>query len=380
MILYACIIICCFADKAKSQSTGIHFKNYSWQTLLQNASSQNKMIFIDCYTTWCGPCKYLAQNIFPMQRMGKYFNENFISVSYDMEKQPGIELKKKFGVTAYPTLLILNPRGYKVDEMLGNPSVDTLLAADSLIKWAAKSAQLKMPTPAEDFDHGIRNAVVLKRYITSLILNNQLSKAQEVLHIAITKDGLSSLLEERYWNLASILPPNSSETIYITKNKQLFYQNYGKEHVDAKLGSIFTAYNQLDKLYLPVPIRKIDTLAYNAYLQNIKERYRDNFTAVKSITDFYLACKNHNQKQAKTIADSLLGKATNWQYYRIAKMANELIYNLPERAQYGKWALHAANNITDARIKSACLTISSALARPYQDNAAHSHFELPDFD
>ena len=38
-------------------SQGIQFEIGSWKEVLQKAKQENKLIFVDLYTTWCGPCK-----------------------------------------------------------------------------------------------------------------------------------------------------------------------------------------------------------------------------------------------------------------------------------------------------------------------------------
>ena len=75
---------------------GIEFMdNEPWSKVLQRAKEQNRLIFMDCYTVWCGPCKGLAQDVFPQKQVGDFFNAHFVNVKYDMEKGEGPELAKK---------------------------------------------------------------------------------------------------------------------------------------------------------------------------------------------------------------------------------------------------------------------------------------------
>lgn len=86
---------------------------------LKLANEKNKLVFIDCYTVWCGPCKHLSKNIFPKKEVGDFYNENFINVKFDMEKGEGVEIRKKYGVQAFPTLLFLNSKGEVVHQQVG---------------------------------------------------------------------------------------------------------------------------------------------------------------------------------------------------------------------------------------------------------------------
>ncbi len=90
---------------------GIRFIEPSWSKALAEAKKQNKLIFLDAYTTWCGPCKLLKKNTFPDSEAGEFFNKNFINVAIDMEKGDGPALAEKFQVTAYPTLIIADGDG-----------------------------------------------------------------------------------------------------------------------------------------------------------------------------------------------------------------------------------------------------------------------------
>ena len=111
-------------------SQGIKFEDYTYEKALAKAKAENKMVFIDCYTVWCAPCKKLAKEVFPQERVGDFFNEHFVSIKMDMEKDEGIELGVFYNVHSFPTLLFLNAQGELVHRVVG------LREAESLIKEA----------------------------------------------------------------------------------------------------------------------------------------------------------------------------------------------------------------------------------------------------
>ncbi len=94
---------------------------------LIKAKKENKVIFIDCYTSWCAPCKKLAKEIFPQKEVGDYFNANFINVKKDMEKGDGKELAGKYAVSAFPTMLFINNKGKVIHRITGYMSTEKLL-------------------------------------------------------------------------------------------------------------------------------------------------------------------------------------------------------------------------------------------------------------
>lgn len=87
---------------------GIQFVEPNWAKALAEAKKQKKLIFIDAYTTWCGPCRLLKQNTFTDKAVGDFFNKNFINIALDMEKGDGLAFAAKYQIVAYPTLLIID--------------------------------------------------------------------------------------------------------------------------------------------------------------------------------------------------------------------------------------------------------------------------------
>ena len=101
------------SGNAPATKKGINFFKGSWEEALIKAKEENKYIFLDVYASWCGPCKRLKRVSFKDADVGTYYNKNFINVTIDGEKGEGLYLAQKYGVTAYPTLLIIDHQGKK---------------------------------------------------------------------------------------------------------------------------------------------------------------------------------------------------------------------------------------------------------------------------
>lgn len=99
------------SSKPSNVETTIQFTDQSWDAVLQLAKEQNKLIFLDIYASWCGPCKMLKKYTFTDEEVGKYFNDNFINVTEDAERGEGRLLASKYEIRAYPTLLFINSDG-----------------------------------------------------------------------------------------------------------------------------------------------------------------------------------------------------------------------------------------------------------------------------
>lgn len=107
------------ASGLKAQDTGIKFFKGTFAEAQAKAQKENKLIFMDAYAVWCGPCKWMAANSFTDPEVATYFNKNFINLKMDMEKGEGPGLARKYGVRAYPTLYFLKPNGSVAKQSMG---------------------------------------------------------------------------------------------------------------------------------------------------------------------------------------------------------------------------------------------------------------------
>jgi thiol:disulfide interchange protein len=92
-----------------TSAQGIEFFEGSYEEALEVAKEQNKLVFMDCYTVWCGPCKMMDKNTFTDEKVGDFFNQHFINVKMDMEKGEGPQLARSFRIRGYPTFLFIDP-------------------------------------------------------------------------------------------------------------------------------------------------------------------------------------------------------------------------------------------------------------------------------
>jgi len=115
------------ADTHKVQEGGIAFSHVKFKQAKALAKKENKLIFIDAYTTWCGPCKLMARTVFKEKAVGDYYNEHFVSLKMDMETSEGIFIGNKYGVNAYPTYLFLKPDGTLIKRSMGATKSDRFI-------------------------------------------------------------------------------------------------------------------------------------------------------------------------------------------------------------------------------------------------------------
>ncbi len=115
----------------------IIFVENDWNAAVKKASAQKKYIFVDCYATWCGPCKMLKIRTFTNRKVADFFNKNFINVSIDMEAGQGPALAQKWQIQAYPTLIIFDENAKPVLGTMG------FVGPDDLMRFAEQALQKK---------------------------------------------------------------------------------------------------------------------------------------------------------------------------------------------------------------------------------------------
>lgn len=155
---------------------GIKFEESNFTAVLAKAKKENKLVFIDAYTTWCGPCKLMAKNIFPQKTVGDYYNSHFINAKIDMEKGEGIEIAKKYNVKAFPTYLFVDGNGELVHRTLG------YVEENDFIQFAkdAGDPSKRLTALKQKFEDGEKDPEFLKN-LASLTMYNDAEFAGRVM-------------------------------------------------------------------------------------------------------------------------------------------------------------------------------------------------------
>ena len=110
-----------------NSENGIRFSQGGWKAILAKAKQEKKLVFVDAYAVWCGPCRMMANNTFTQKEVGDYFNSNFVNYKFDMEQGEGPSFASTYGVRAYPSLFFIDGEGKVVHQDLGYKTPEQLI-------------------------------------------------------------------------------------------------------------------------------------------------------------------------------------------------------------------------------------------------------------
>lgn len=65
-------------------------KWYTFSEAVELQKKNPKMIMVDIYTSWCGPCKMMSANTFGNEIIAKYLNEHFYPVKFNAETRDSV--------------------------------------------------------------------------------------------------------------------------------------------------------------------------------------------------------------------------------------------------------------------------------------------------
>lgn len=149
-----------------SLGSGIQFQSLSYNQAVEMAKKTNKLIFIDVFATWCGPCKHLSKNIFPDETLGTYMNSHFISIKLDGEIGDGSVLMERFDLDAFPTMLFIDKEGNLLKKIVGAVEATEIQLTAQYIIEPETNPIFKMEKRYKDGD---RTQAFLQSYIWQLL-------------------------------------------------------------------------------------------------------------------------------------------------------------------------------------------------------------------
>ncbi|MCB9185174.1 MAG: thioredoxin family protein [Flavobacteriales bacterium] len=212
----------------------------TWQEAYARARKENKHLFIDCYTDWCGWCKVADKNTFPAEEVAAVLNGNFISVKVDMERGDGVALGARYRVLGYPSYLMFTPEGKLAGKMFGykeNPS-----------DFAAEVKAVLDESNQPNYPSKLTDKVDFPDFYLNSFTNKDKEEKRKNPEEGEVEKWLSSqkdLMSEAAWSVMYKFPSSEKYTEQFLKNRKAYADAYGKVEVDEKISGI--AFNMLQK-------------------------------------------------------------------------------------------------------------------------------------
>lgn len=261
-----------FTLNAQEQVQGIKFEHCTWKEALAKAKKEKKLIMLDAYASWCGPCKWMAKNVFTQQSVGEFYNSNFVNIKIDMEKGEGVELSKKYGVTAYPTFFYIDGNGNMVHRKCGGQEAEDFIQSGKDAMDPAKQLSVLQ----KNFESNTTKSEAALKYF------EEADKACVDLEEPV-KNYLNAIPESAYTeksNYALIdkfVNDNTHKSfVHLIDNYEKTSAALGKDVLDAKIKSVFTG-----NLYMAA--RKQDATAF----KNLQADYGNKKNVPAAYLDAY---------------------------------------------------------------------------------------------
>ncbi len=268
-----------------TKAQGIEFI-HDFDVALQKAKLENKLIFIDFYTSWCAPCKVLDKEVFSQEKAGEFFNSNFINCKIQCDdKGLGVVLGEKYKVVAYPTLMFVDGNGKMVHSKAGTLSVEELIILGEI----AMDPERNLMFDTKQWEAGNREDEFVLQYFKRLKEAYQFEQAKSDFLDYFFKLSKTEKKSKRVFKLIEIIgaEPFTPLFVFIEENKSGFYKSVDKVTIDNFISKSYLSYLNNLAIY-----KKDD---YKVKLQKFKEKKYSYFDEYRMFCNVFLFTKDINE-------------------------------------------------------------------------------------
>ncbi len=269
---------------------GIQFCHLSWTDVVAKAKEDNKPIFIDFYTQWCGPCLNMAETVFTLPEVGAFYNEHFICAKIDAESVEGRELARKYQVKVYPTYIFVDANSEEaIHRSSSTQTADTFIFTGE----SALDAQRRSFYLEKSYADGNRSRQLLMnfiRYEHSIYKRDLVSQAFDEL-----LKGGAKLTDADVWQLfVDCISGVSPALKQVSANYPTFCRLFTKTAVDEKLDkeTLYGDYKEIESLCdFPEKENNLMLILANTLIRN------HNYLEATSVIDGMMADSTVNQRK-----------------------------------------------------------------------------------
>ena len=129
----------------------VYGQDVKWETNLQSAlaraKTEKKIVFVDVWAAWCGPCKRLQKDVFPSPQAKAALTQvvplSLKTRTEDNSETESVWAEKAYNIEAYPTMFFLDQNGKRI----GEPHLGFMMP-DDFSAWVSKMADTFKKAPA----------------------------------------------------------------------------------------------------------------------------------------------------------------------------------------------------------------------------------------
>ncbi len=293
------VLVTCFTGlKAQDKKEGIKFFKGTFHQAIDKAKKEKKILFVDFYTKWCGPCKRMEQTVFTQKKAGDFFNKKFICLQLNAEQPENMDVVKKYKVEAFPTLGFFNTDEKPISINVGGMSVEELVEAGKVaIGEAISFEQLYAKYKKNKTDLDIQQKLLAKapQFLSAqegMNAEKWIVRVRKLYRSYIQKKKGPALINSKDYIIIS----NFSGDSQSMKDEMVEFINTNLDAWEKAIGKApyyFVVENNDAKIEA---LAKEGKSEYKDYLEKIKTDYKKAYsvTANKNITPYEKATKYFN--------------------------------------------------------------------------------------
>jgi len=350
---------------------GMKFFEGNWKEALKKAGEEKKLIFVDAYTKWCGPCRRMQKNIFPTKAAGDFYNKNFINVKLDMETQEGMKFGLEYPVGGYPTFFFIDPKGKVVHRHTG--SMDTY----RFIEMGKRALQLydKSFDYAKQWEEGKRDYDFVLEYVKSLVRAGKPANKIALQYLrskpGISKDQKAVLLFEATTTCDSKLFDMMTKKKYLKVIKEIYSTKEIEDKIYDACWNTFLRSIEYDVKELEdeakAKMKKYNKKRYKEFVNKINLYHAENSNDIdgyiKTVKKIFRSLKDDWQRKLELIEEVSTKFQSNGKIKRLVSELSEKTFkqnpnpktylnyvrNLIENEEYDKAQEHVYKALNMAK-------------------------------